>query len=38
MAATLVGISPSFFGKETNAAKAKESFGEVRAEVLYKLV
>jgi len=30
MAATLVGISPSFFGKETNAAKAKQSFTEKR--------
>jgi len=26
MAATLVGISPSFFGKASNAARAKESF------------
>jgi len=30
MAATLVGISPSFFGKETNAARAKESFTQKR--------
>ncbi|HEY9129943.1 MAG TPA: DNA primase, partial [Sulfurovum sp.] len=30
MAATLVGISPSFFGKETNPAKAKESFTQKR--------
>ena len=26
MAATLLGLSPSFFGKETNAARARESF------------
>jgi DNA primase len=30
MAATLIGISPSFFGKATNAAKAKESFTQKR--------
>jgi DNA primase len=30
MAATLVGVSPSFFGKETNAAKARESFTQKR--------
>ncbi|TNF44976.1 MAG: DNA primase [Epsilonproteobacteria bacterium] len=33
MAATLVGISPSFFGKETNAARAKESFTQKRDDV-----
>jgi len=33
MAATLVGISPSFFGKETNASRAKESFTEQRDNV-----
>ncbi len=30
MAATLLGISPSFFGKETNVAKARESFTKNR--------
>ncbi len=33
MAATLVGISPSFFGKETNAARARESFTQKRDDV-----
>lgn len=33
MAATLVGISPSFFGKETNAAKARERFTQRRDDV-----
>ena len=35
MAATLVGISPSFFGKETNAAKAKESFTQNKDDSAY---
>ena len=30
MASTLLGLSPSFFGKETNAARAKESFTQKR--------
>ena len=33
MAATLVGISPSFFGKETNVAKARESFTQRKDDV-----
>lgn len=33
MAATLVGISPSFFGKETNVARARESFTQKRDDV-----
>lgn len=33
MAATLVGISPSFFGKGTNAARAKESFTQKKDDV-----
>ena len=33
MAATLVGVAPSLFGKETNAARARESFTQKRDDV-----
>jgi len=35
MAATLVGVAPSLFGKETNAARAKESFAQKRDDIGY---
>jgi DNA primase len=33
MAATILGLSPSFFGKETNPARARESFTQKRDDV-----
>ncbi len=33
MAATLVGVAPSLFGKETNVARARESFTQKRDDV-----
>jgi DNA primase len=33
MAATILGLSPSFFGKETNAARARDSFTQKRDDV-----
>ena len=33
MAATMLGLSPSFFGKETNPARARESFTQKRDDV-----
>ncbi len=35
MAATLVGIAPSLFGKETNVARARESFTQKRDDVAH---
>jgi len=35
MAATLVGVAPSLFGKEANVARAKESFAQKRDDIGY---
>ncbi len=35
MAATLVGVAPSLFGKETNVARARESFTQKRDDIGY---
>ncbi len=35
MAATLVGVAPSLFGKEANVARAKESFTQKRDDIGY---
>ncbi len=34
-AATLLGLSPSFFGKETQPSRARETFSQKRNDVAY---